>query len=321
MKKTLGYVLPIGLGAVLLWWVFKEVDFKQTLGDFKSANYFLVFLAGLVALLSHILRAARWKLMLKPLGYKPSLYNTTLAVLIGYITNLAFPKAGEVTRAVTLQKTDGVPFDKSFGAVIAERLIDVVTMFILMGVNLLLEYDRINGLVAGFFPSINLGGVAIAGILGLAVLGILFFKYQQRIFSLPILRKFQPFFDGLKDGFSSVLKLERPSIFIAQTLGIWILYYIVSLLLCWSIGIGENLSLIAVLTVLVMGTIAMAVPTFGGLGSYHVLVGKIVIVYGLTNQDGVSLATFLHTINGIIFVVIFGIAALLLSAFVKQKGN
>lgn len=319
LKKVLSYLIPLVLGLGLLNWVFNEVDLKQTLEEFKNANYVYVGLAAVLALIAHVLRAARWSYMLQPLGYNASLYNSTIAVLIGYLTNLIFPRAGEVARSVSLQKSENVPFDKSFGAVIAERLVDVLTLFILMGLNLIFEYDRIIGLVKEFFPDFQLGWLFGIVVIALVLGGFLFFKFKDRIFELPILNKFKAFFEGLKDGFVSVLNLKNPWVFIAQSFGIWVLYYLSSMLLCYSVEIGLSLSPLAILTILVMGTIGMAVPTFGGLGSYHLLVGKIVLLYGLSNQDGISLATFLHTMNGIFFVIIFGVIALLLSTFSKSK--
>jgi uncharacterized protein (TIRG00374 family) len=319
IKKVLSYLIPLVLGGGLLYFVFNEIDLKQTWEDFKGANYLLVFVAGVLAVLSHVVRAARWNVMLKPMGFSPSLYNSSLAVLIGYITNLIFPRAGEVARSVSLQKSENVAFDKSFGAVIAERLVDVLVLLVLMVVNLFLEYDRIVQLFQDLFPNFSVGWVLPA----VAVLGLvcvfLFFKFKDKIFELPVLSKFKSFFDGLKEGFVSVLNLEKPWLFVIQSFVIWVLYYISSMLLCYSIDIGSSLSPVAILTVLVMGTIGMAVPTMGGIGSYHLLVGKIVTLYGLSNQDGISLATFLHTMNGIVFVLVFGSVALILSTLGLRK--
>ncbi len=312
--KVVSYLIPLVLGLGLLHWVFNEIDLEKTFRDFKNANYLLVGAAGVLALLSHIFRAARWTLMLKPMGYTPSVYHATLAVLVGYLTNLVFPRAGEVARAVSLQKSEQIPFDKSFGAVIAERVTDVLVLLVLVLVNLALEHERILHLFQELMPDFRVGWVLPLVFL---ILAFLFFLWKDKIFALPFFRRFQSFFEGLKEGFVSVLHLERPGLFLIQSFVIWILYYFSSMLLCYSLEIGSSLSALAILTLLVMGTIGMAVPTMGGIGSYHLLVGKIVILYGLSNQDGVSLATFLHTMNGILFIIIFGVVALLLSTFGK----
>jgi glycosyltransferase 2 family protein len=97
------------------------------------------------------------------------------------------------------------------------------------------------------------------------------------------------------------------------------MYYVATYFLCQSVAIGEQLSFLAVLTILVMGSVAMAIPTMGGIGSYHLLVGKIVVLYGLSNQEGISLATFLHSMQGLLFVIVFGAIAFILSFLSSKK--
>ena len=319
--KVISYLIPLVLGLGLLHWVFNEIDLQKTFLDFQNANYLLVGAGALLALLSHVFRAARWTLMLKPLGYTPSVYHATLAVLIGYLTNLLFPRAGEVARAVSLQKSENVPFDKAFGAVIAERVTDVLVLLVLVVVNLTLEYERILHLFHELAPDFGKGWTIPVVLFCFFIFLFLLFRFRDKLLNLPVIYRFRSFFEGLKEGFMSVVNLEKPGLFVLQSFVIWILYYVSSMLLCYSLQIGASLSPLAVLTILVMGTIGMAVPTMGGIGSYHLLVGKIVILYGLTNQDGVSLATFLHTLNGILFVILFGVIALVLSTFGRSRAG
>ncbi|MBP8156564.1 MAG: flippase-like domain-containing protein [Leadbetterella sp.] len=324
MKKALKYILPIGLGLALLNWVFKDIDLLVTLQNFKDANYLLVFFAAILALLAHISRAARWNIMLEPLGYKPSLKNTSIAVLIGYLTNLVFPRAGELARSASLQKSENVPFDKSFGAVIAERIIDVLILGILVLVNLFLEFGRIKSLFVDLFGSQNptklltiLGGLLLLGVLGLVV----FQKNKEKFLKIGLIKKIFDFTEGLRSGLLSVLKIEKSAQFFVHTIFIWAMYYASTYLLCKAVSLGDSLSFLAVLTILVMGSIGMAVPTIGGIGSYHLLVGKIVALYGLSNQDGISLATFLHTMTGILFILVFGLIAFIMSFLSTKKAN
>jgi glycosyltransferase 2 family protein len=324
LKKALKYILPIGLGLALLNWVFKDIDLLVTLQNFKDANYLLVFFAAILALLAHISRAARWNIMLEPLGYKPSLKNTSIAVLIGYLTNLVFPRAGELARSASLQKSENVPFDKSFGAVIAERVIDVLILGILVLVNLFLEFGRIKSLFVDLFGSQNptnlltiLGGLVLLGVLGLVV----FQKNKEKFLKVGLIKKIFDFTEGLRSGLLSVLKIEKFAQFFVHTIFIWAMYYASTYLLCKAVSLGDSLSFLAVLTILVMGSIGMAVPTIGGIGSYHLLVGKIVALYGLSNQDGISLATFLHTMTGILFILVFGLIAFIMSFLSTKKAN
>ncbi len=323
MKKVYQYILPLVLASGLLYWAFKDVSFSELTTSFKSANYPLVFLGLIIGFLAHASRGIRWGLMLNPLGYKPKIGNTTSAVLLGYLTNLVFPRAGEFARSVALQKSEDIPFEKSFGAVIAERIIDVITLLLLAVVNVILEFDRIKDLVLELIGDKLKSPQKIILVLGVfLIVGLfsflIFKKYKKQILEINIIKKIFHFLSGLYEGFSGILKLKNPGLFVFHSLFIWAMYFLSTYILCLSVPLGENISFLATLTILVMGSIGMAAPTLGGLGSYHFLVGKIVVLYGLTASEGIGLATFLHTMQGIVYVVLLGLGGFLYTLLSKK---
>ncbi len=324
MKKTLQYLISLIVAAALLWFVFKDIDLNTLWEKIKQADYRWVALSAVLALVAHWSRAYRWVLMLEPMGYKPSVFRTTLAVLVGYGANLVFPRAGEVARCGTLNKLEDIPFEKSFGAVIAERLIDVLVLLLLIFLNFILEFDRLKEVFYNFFGEkfknpITLGVYALAGIAMLGIAYFLFKKNQEKITQLPIYQKVSNIVGGFANGFMSVRNLKNPSAFIFHTVLIWSMYYVIAYALCFALPETANLSPLAVLSIFVMGSIGMAAPTQGGIGSYHFLVGSIVVLYGLSQQDGITLATFLHAMQGMLFVAIFGIIAFVLSQVLPKR--
>jgi glycosyltransferase 2 family protein len=324
LKKILKYLLPIAFGLGLFYWVFKDMDLMSIVQNFKDANYFLVSIGLFVAFVAHASRGVRWKLMLEPMGYKVSSLNATAGVLIGYMTNLVLPRAGELARSVSLQNTEEVPFEKSFGAVLAERVIDVLVLLCLLVLNILLEFDRIKDLVMELLgdklKNTNLLLLLLAvAVVSFSILVFIYKKYKKRILAFPIFQKITTFLGGLWAGFSSVLKMEKPGMFVFHTVLIWSMYYLSTYILCMAVPLGQNVTPLAVLTILVMGSIGMAAPTIGGIGSYHLLVGKIMVLYGLSNEEGINLATFLHTMQGIIYVVILGVLGFAIAFFSKKK--
>ncbi|NJN50160.1 MAG: flippase-like domain-containing protein, partial [Polaribacter sp.] len=108
----------------LVWYSLSKISISTLVQYFKEANYFWIFLGLLFGILSHLSRAYRWKFMLKPLGYQPKFINSTLAVLIGYLVNLALPRAGEVSRAAVMANYEKIPFEKGFGTIVSERIAD-----------------------------------------------------------------------------------------------------------------------------------------------------------------------------------------------------
>ena len=116
-------------------------DRKLIFDYVKNADLRFIMLSVLFGILSHLSRAYRWKFMLAPLGYKPRFVNTILAVLIAYIANLGIPRSGEILRATTLSSYEKIPFEKSFGTIIAERLVDLIFLLSFIFLALILQYD------------------------------------------------------------------------------------------------------------------------------------------------------------------------------------
>ncbi len=325
MKKTLQYLISLTVAAVLVWFTFRNIDLNTLWEKIKQADYRWVGLSAVLALVAHWSRAYRWVLMLEPMGYKPSVFRTTLAVLVGYGANLIFPKAGEVARCGSLNKLENIPFEKSFGAVIAERLIDVLVLLILIFINFILEFDRLKNVFFNFFGEKfknpwHLGGYAFIGFLVLVVAYYLFKKNQERIAQIPFYQKVSKIIGGFASGFMSVRNLKNPAAFVFHTVLIWTMYFVMTYVLCFALPETANLSPLAALSIFVMGSIGMAAPTQGGIGSYHFLVGSIVVLYGLSEQDGITLATFLHAMQGLFFVAVFGIIAFLLTLVLPKRG-
>lgn len=324
MKKALQYLISLTVAAVLVWFTFKDIDLNTLWEKIKQADYRWVALSAVLALVAHWSRAYRWVLMLEPMGYRPSVFRTTLAVLVGYGANLIFPRAGEVARCGTLNKLEDIPFEKSFGSVIAERLIDVLVLLILIFLNLILEFDRLKEVFLNFFGEkfknpLLLGSYALVGVSLLVAAYFLFKKNQAKIEQNAFYQKIAKIIGGFASGFLSVRNLKNPAAFLFHTALIWVMYFIMTYVLFFALPETANLSPIAALTIFVMGTIGMAAPTQGGIGSYHFLVGSIVVLYGLSQQDGITLATFLHAMQGMVFVALFGIIAFVLTLILPKK--
>ena len=132
----------LGIGLLLLYLVFKDVDLVWMWNEIKKANpswIALSFACGLVAMIS---RAWRWRIILEPLGYKPGLLNCFNAVAIGYLANIGVPRMGEVVRCTMLNQTDKVPVTQLIGTVILERVIDLLILLSLIGVVILTQFER-----------------------------------------------------------------------------------------------------------------------------------------------------------------------------------
>ena len=131
---------------------------------------------------------------------------------------------------------------------------------------------------------------------------------REKLMKNGVVSKIAGFLKGMMEGVLSIRKLKNPGLFILSTLLIWVFYYLVSYVLFFCIPETSDLGPLAGLTLLVIGAIGMTAPTQGGIGAYHLLVGNVMILYGLTQKDGITLATFIHGTQ-MLFMLAVGVLA------------
>ena len=151
IKKTLKIILPLLFGGFLVWYSLSNISIPVLVSYFKNANYWWILLGLFFGILSHLSRAYRWQFILEPLGFRPKFGNSVLAVLVGYLVNLAIPRAGEVSRAAVLANYENVPFEKGFGTIIAERIADLIMMLCIVVITLFVQFDFIYDLLTKKF--------------------------------------------------------------------------------------------------------------------------------------------------------------------------
>ena len=330
LKNILKYLVSLAIAGGLLWFTFQQshLDAADLWKKISAADYRWVLLSCLFTIVAHWSRAERWRVLLEPVvPQRPDSLDTTASVLTGYLANLALPRAGEVARCGTLYRLTGVPVNVSFGTVVAERLFDLLMLILLLGATFVLEFDRLSQFfmefLGGKLPkgSSGSGLLLLVGVvlLGLALLGwFLFNRYREALGRHPLYQKISGFTKGLLEGLLSVRKIRKPGLFVFHTFLIWGMYFLMSYCLFFAMPATANLGALAGLTILVVGSLGMAAPTPGGIGSFHLLVGQVAILYGLTSQDGQILATFIHGVSTLM-IIILGVSSLLYVLFRRTK--
>ncbi|QHV97387.1 lysylphosphatidylglycerol synthase transmembrane domain-containing protein [Spirosoma endbachense] len=330
LKNVLKYAISLAIAGGLLWFTFQQshLDVADLWRKLSAADFRWIFVSAALTLVAHWSRAERWRTLLEPVvPQRPTSLDATVSVLTGYLANMALPRAGEVARCGTLYRLSGVPVNVSFGTVVAERLFDVLMLLLLLAATFVLEFDRLSQFfmefLGGKLPKGSSGSsilmLAGAVLLGLALLGwFLFNRYREALGKHPVYQKVSGFLSGLLEGLLSVRKLRRPGAFLFHTLLIWTMYYLMSYTLFFAMPATANLGPLAGLTILVVGSLGMAAPTPGGIGSFHLLVGQVALLYDLTSQDGQVLATFIHGVSTLM-IIILGILSLLVVLLRRNK--
>ncbi len=337
MKKklisSLKLVSALGLGVLIIYLSLKDLTpqaKEDIINSFKLADYSWVLFSIFIGILSHITRALRWKILLQPMNYNPSLKNSFLAVMVGYFANLGIPRSGEVARCSILYKEEGIPVNKSFGTVIVERSIDMVLFFSLFFITFLTEYSRLDVYIRthiypaidGKFSFISTNMLVGKLLLGISILIIiLYFIFRKKIKNSQFFQKIFKLFQGLWEGLKSISKIKNPLLFVFYSLLIWLFYYLMIYTCLFSLPQTSNLGMSAALTVLVLGSIGIMI-TPGGIGLYPVIVAQTLVLYGITKESGYGDAIGWITWSAqTLMIIVVGAASLIYLSLNKKKNH
>lgn len=327
IKTGLTIAISMVIAVFFMWLAFRGTDFENIQKSFEKANYWWILAASFFGVSAYVFRAVRWNLLLEPMGFKISNSNALWTLSFGYLMNLTIPRSGEVARATALYGVEKVPVDKSFGTIILERIVDLLCMFLFLGLTLILKYDAILTFYEQSDVSINPTYVFL--VIGALVLGvILFFKFKHHFEKYRFLKKIIDFIDGIFSGLMSIFKLRQKAKFIVLSLGIWVCYYLAAYLVCFALPETSHFTFADGFFIIVAGTLGMIVPASGGAGSFHLAlklgIGALFLSMGLSYKEGgeigLSYAFLSHTMQ-LVIMIVMGLISIPILARERAKMN
>lgn len=297
LRTILQYIFFLGLGIFLVWWSIRDLN-KEDRSEIRlalnHARYWLIIPVFCILLISHYVRALRWKLLMEPLGYKPSDINSFFAVLIGYLANLAFPRLGEVLKCSVLTRYEKIPMDKLIGTVILERIIDALTLIIIFAITLAIQPGLYSQLIDTFFNSgiestekkIS-GTVVLLIIIGIIILAVIMWMMIKKKRPNDLLIIFKRIALRIWEGISAIQHLRKRRQFILLTILLWVLYLSGGYIGFFALRETEHFGIKEAFTILSAGSVGV-ILTPGGIGAYAYLIEKTMYLYGL--PKGIALA-------------------------------
>ena len=325
IKKAIQIIIFFSVGIGIFWLVYRKQDMGVLKNALLHADYFWIIVSLFLGILSHISRAMRWNLLIYPLGYKPKVINSFFSVMIMYLSNMAIPRSGEIVRCGVLGKTENIPVSKLLGTVFTERIIDFILLFILLAIVLMtqmhvvLEMLEKNPEINSNLNNLLSSTPILAGIFVLfIVLLFVLYRFKHKIQHLKIYQKLRDLIKGFAVGIKSILKMERRFEFIAHSVFIWVMYFMMIYIVFKSFHFTENLSLLSGLTVFVMSAFGMVAPSPGGIGTWHFMVIQTLMIYGVTKSDAGAFAFASHESMTILMIIV-GVLSIILLPIVNKK--
>jgi uncharacterized protein (TIRG00374 family) len=326
LKAFFQYVVIIGITIFLIIFSLRGLQGEDKLDYLKhtwqNARKEWLFFMAVVAIISHILRAERWRMLMVPSGNHSKLSESFYSLMVGYLVNLVIPRGGEVSRCYNLYKLNKTPVDLSFGTVVVERIVDLLCLLTLIIISFAVESEKlfefVNTLPLGQGDSgskfkVVLWLLIIALVIGGAA--FVLFRKNQKIRTFVIKT-----WSGLKQGLLSVFQLKSKGLFVFYSIIIWLLYFVMSYAVLKAFPSTSGLGISAVLSLFAIGSIAMAAPLPGGTGSYHVLVPQgLIFLYHVPSADAVAFTFIFHGWQTLIMIVGGSISLIITSILVKKN--
>lgn len=345
LTKALKISLFFAVGIIILYLVYQrqELAFQadcalkgtpadqcsllnKIISDISNANYFWVIITMILFLITNIFRALRWKMMLEAIGYQPRLINLFGTIMINYLANLGIPRSGEVIRAGLISQYEDIPVEKALGTIFTDRIFDVIMLALVIGLAVLiggsdfLAYLDQNINLGQKFGALMQNTKAVFGLLLVSGLIVwLVWSSRTKINNSKIGIKLRNLITGFSDGVQSVRHVSSIPLFIFYTVGIWVLYYFMMYFAFFTFAPTAHLGPIAGLVVFVFGSLGILIPTPGGMGSYHYLVGEALTMYGVSGVDAFSFANIVFFSIQLFVNILFGIISLIVLPAINKN--
>jgi uncharacterized protein (TIRG00374 family) len=317
LARRLRTPLRYGISALVtlgfLYLAFRGTDFGKLVQTIATANYWWILLSLVVLMLSHLLRAWRWRYLMNPIKAGIGLRNLFSGVMIGYLVSNGIPRGGEIARPYVLGKLESLSKSAAFGTIVVERIIDVFSFLVLV----MLLPVLYKGPLWETFPWLKTGGIVVSVATGTLLL-ILALLMVRRDWTDALLRLATPLLPrwvasraaarvhSFLDGFLFLKDPGQTVAILLLSVLIWFAYAVMTYVAFFAFNLQAVLDFRASVVLLTLSSVGIAIPTPGGTGSYHALASQTLVkLFAVEPAVALSYATVTHAV-GFIGVTIVG---------------
>lgn len=313
IKKILSYLIPLVLMILFLYLAFKNIDIGRVVEILKTISIAWLLVYFVVWLLSHIVRAFRWKIITRSVKEDTSLLNHFGATMVGYGVNCVVPRLGELYRGLFLGRWENISRSSMVGTIVLERVIDILVL----GFSVLISVAIYSGDLLQEVPWLK-STLYVGFILIFALIGFLFMvvKFKEKFYDVILKlvgRISQKLADGLgrafhllTDGFASLKGGKSFAQVVILSATIMLLYGLTAYVgfLILHMEQFQEVDFAMGWIVMTISAFGVIIPTPGATGSYHLIVISVLVgIFGFSNEISGAYALLTHAITYILFIL------------------
>jgi len=316
-KRSLSFLFSFLLSIIFLYIAFHNVNFGDVLQVVSGASVFWIIILMIALLLSHFLRAVRWKIILRSVKPDISMKNLFGSLMVGYAVNCVVPRLGEIARAVLIGKWENVSRSSMFGAIILERIIDVLFLCLSIFISALIWSEDLYFKLPWLRTSLYF---SLFGIVAVVIFLFLVIHYKENFYGVLVkmmgkiseksANKTAHIFEMLIEGFKSLKGTKN-----------YVSTFLLSVVIIFTVGMNiiKPVSYQMAWILMSISGIGVLIPTPNGTGSYHTLIKTaLVMLFGFSEVISLSYAFLTHFISYVIFIFVGLVSFLILN---KQHEN
>lgn len=317
IRKWLTVLIPLLIGIGIIYYQFTTLtseEIEKIKISFEKANYYYILLSLIIACVGYWSRAYRWKFALNHLGYETKFSNNFFTVCVSYLVNLTVPRSGEISRAALLKKYEDVPFDKAFGTIVAERIVDLLVFLLFVFIGFVSQFDKIYQFLLNENESFK-------SLILTAIVGVFLFFGFMLIWiyaEWQIILKLKKKLSGLVEGITTVYKMKDKWKYIFHSFFIWFSYLMMFYVAVFALPETSEINFDIVIMGFIFGSLAVGFSN-GGLGSYPFSIALIFSLYGITKDVGTAFGWLVWTSQTILTIILGLISYILLPVFNRNK--
>ena len=317
IRKWLTVLIPLLIGIGIIYYQFTTLtseEIEKIKISFEKANYYYILLSLIIACVGYWSRAYRWKFALNHLGYETKFSNNFFTVCVSYLVNLTVPRSGEISRAALLKKYEDVPFDKAFGTIVAERIVDLLVFLLFVFIGFVSQFDKIYQFLLS--ENVSFQSLIITAIVGVILffVFILIWIYAEWQIILKLKKKLS----GLVEGITTVYKMKDKWNYIFHSFFIWFSYLMMFYVAVFALPETSEINFDIVIMGFIFGSLAVGFSN-GGLGAYPFSIALIFSLYGITKDVGTAFGWLVWTSQTILTILLGLISYVLLPVFNRNK--
>ena len=317
IRKWLTVLVPLLIGIGIIYYQFTTLtseEIEKIKISFEKANYYYILLSLIIACVGYWSRAYRWKFALNHLGYETKFSNNFFTVCVSYLVNLTVPRSGEISRAALLKKYEDVPFDKAFGTIVAERIVDLLVFLLFVFIGFVSQFDKIYQFLLS--ENVSFQSLIITAVVGVFLFFgfILIWIYAEWQIILKLKKKLS----GLVEGITTVYKMKDKWNYIFHSFFIWFSYLMMFYVAVFALPETSEINFDIVIMGFIFGSLAVGFSN-GGLGAYPFSIALIFSLYGITKDVGTAFGWLVWTSQTILTILLGLISYVLLPVLNRNK--